>query len=108
MSDFEIKVREVQEKALAILRRWDKEKLAKEIMREYLSEEGMLDKSKTKLDELLDQRHKLALSAIDENIKLKAIDSGIAMAAGSEKMAAVQNNQYNFGDFLNTIKDKDA
>ena len=105
MSDFQGRVEVFQEKALAKLRKWNNEQAAKEVMREYLSEEGIYTKSETKLDELLNERHRLALTAVDESVKLKAIDSSLAMAAGNEKVVATQNNQYNFGDFLNNIKE---
>lgn len=104
MSDFQTNVEIHREKALKKLRQWSDEDSAKKVMRSYLSEEGLYVKSGSKLDELLEERHKLALTAEDENVKLKAIDSALAMAAGNEKIVATQNNQFNFGDFLNGLK----
>lgn len=102
---FEIDVKEKTEKALEKMRRWDKEQGAKELMREYLSGQGLLDKSKTKLDELLDERTKIALQGVDENIRLKAIDSALMMATGNEKVQNNQFNQFNFNDFVDGLKD---
>ena len=104
MSEFENSVEQSKDKALSVLREWKKEESAKEIQRKYLSSQGIKYKDRSKLEELLDERHNLALCAEDENVRLKAIDSSIAMAAGSEKITNVQNNQYNFGEFLNSIK----
>lgn len=104
MSDFESKVELYRDNVVAKLRQWDKEASAKDVMRDYLSEDGMLVKSNTKLDELLAERHRIALESEDEGIRLKAIDSSLSMAAGPEKVVATQNNQYNFGDFLNKLK----
>lgn len=104
MSDFQTQVEVIRENAVRKLRQWSDEESAKNVMRKYLSEEGLITKSGSKLEELLEERHKLAINASDENVKLKAIDSSLQMAAGSEKIVATQNNQYNFGDFLNNLK----
>lgn len=103
MSEFETQIEVHRENAVVKLRKWQQEQSAKEVMRDYLSEEGMYTKSDTKLAELLDERHRIALNAEDDNTRLKAIDSAIASAAGSEKVGNVQNNQFNFGDFLDKI-----
>lgn len=105
MSKFENQVELLTDQALNHLRRWDKEKAAKEVVRDYLNEEGLIVKSGSKLQELLDERHRLALMAEDDEIKLKAINSSLAMAAGPEKVTNVQNNQFNFGDFLNKCEE---
>lgn len=105
--DFESRVEIYQERILAKLRKWDKEKAAEEIHREYLSEEGLYTKSSSKLEELLDERHKLALTADDPNIRMRAIDSSLAMASGPKtKIVATQNNQYNFSSFIDSLKDE--
>ena len=75
-------------------------------MRNYLSEDGLYVKSNTKLNELLDERHRIALNSEDDLIRLKAIDSSLNMASGNEKVVATQNNQFNFSDFLNNIKEQ--
>lgn len=100
---FEDQVEVYRENVVIKLRKWNQENSAKEVMRDYLSEDGMITKSDTKLAELLDERHRIALTAEDPSIRLKAIDSAVGMAAGSEKVVATQNNQFNFGDFLNNL-----
>lgn len=103
MSDFQLQVEHIRDRAVKVLRKWERDKAAREVMRDYLSEEGLLVKSGSKLEELLEERHRIALTAKDPEIKLKAINASLEMAAGSEKVTNVQNNQYNFGDFLNKI-----
>jgi len=105
MSDFENKVEVIADRALAKLRKWDNEQAAKVVMRDYLSEEGYVNKDNSKLEELLEERHKIALVAADPEIRLKAINSSLDMAAGNEKGGNTTNNQFNFGDFLNNVKD---
>lgn len=104
MSDYQGEVAKQADQMLCRMRRWDKEQGAKEIMREYLGEQGLRYKDKTKLQELLDERHNMALCSEDENVKLKAIDSALNMAAGNEKNATVNNTQINIGNFLNELK----
>lgn len=103
MSDFDDEVSVYTKNVVATLRKWDEDTSAKKVMREFLSENGVVTKSSSKLDELLEERHKLALFSEDENVKLKAIESSLAMASGSEKNVGVTNNQFNFGDFLNKL-----
>lgn len=104
MSDFQLQVELIRDKAIEKLRKWDRDKAAREVMREYLSEEGLVVKSGSKLEELLESRHRLAVDEkTDPEIRLKAINASLEMAAGSEKVTNVQNNQFNFGDFLNKI-----
>ena len=105
MSEFETTVDSVANSVVAKMRRWEKEQAAKEIAREFLSEEGLNPEKGSKLSELLEERHRIALNSPDELIRLKAIDSALQMAAGSEKIVATQNNQFNFGEFLNKLKD---
>ena len=104
MSDFQDQVELLTGRALISIRQWNKKQVAEEIMRDYLSEEGMITKSGSKLEELLDERHRLSLGSEDENIKLKAIDSALNMASGSAKVTNVQNNQFNFPKFLDDIE----
>lgn len=104
--NFQDKVEILTDQALDRLRKWDRDKAAKEVMREYLNEEGMVTKSGSKLTELLDERHRMALNSVDEAVKLKAIDSALTMAAGNEKVTNVQNNQFNFGKFLDDMPEK--
>ncbi len=107
MSDFLSNVETMRDRALNKLRDWEKQKAAREVMREYLSEEGMLVKSNSKLNELLDARHQIALQeAHDPEVRLKAINASLEMAAGNEKVTNVQNNQFNFGKFLNDLPEE--
>jgi hypothetical protein len=105
MSDFQTQVEVLKDQALAKMRRWSDEQSAKKIHREYLSEEGMFVKSGSRLEELLDERHRIALTAAEPEVRLKAINSSLDMAAGSEKITNIQNNHYDFGDFLNKCED---
>ena len=105
MSDFETEVELIRNNALNKLRQWNEEDVAKKVMRNYLSEDGLYVRSNTKLNELLDERHRIALNSEDDLIRLKAIDSSLNMAAGNEKVVATQNDQYNFSDFLNNIEE---
>lgn len=109
MKDFESMVDQVSANVVAKLVRWDKEKSAKELHREYLSEEGLNVKGKSKLQELQDARHKIALEAEDPELQLKAIESSIAMAAGSEKITLNNNtqNNFSFGELLKQIKSEE-
>ncbi len=106
LDNFQDNVELLTNKALTNLRIWKKKEDAEDIIREYLSEEGMITKSSSKLQELLDEKHRMALSSTDEPTKLKAIDSSLAMAAGNRKMIGTQNNQFNFGKFLDDIPEK--
>ncbi len=102
--DFQTQVEVIRDKAVEKLRKWGRDQAAKEVQREYLSEQGLIVKSGTKLEELLDERHRIALGSPDPEVRLKAINASLEMAAGSEKVTNVQNNQYNFGKFLDNIK----
>jgi len=106
MSDFLREVEVIRDKAIAKLRTWRDEEAASRVQRKYLNEEGLVVKSGSKLEELLEERHRIALQSLDPEVRLKAINASLEMAAGSEKVTNVQNNQYNFdnfGDFLNKI-----
>lgn len=104
MSEFENKVDIYRDNALKKLRQWRKEDAAKDIMRDYLNQEGMVVKSGSKLEELLDERHRIALMAVDDNIKLKAIDSALNGAAGNTKDGGGDTNNNQFNIYLNSIK----
>lgn len=105
MSEFQTIVRIKTDQALARMRKWDKEQAAKEVMRDYLSEEGLITKSGSKLEELLEQRHRIAISAVDPEVRLKAINSSLEMASGNDKVNNQTNIQFNLGDFVNGLKE---
>lgn len=102
MSEFQDKVAQVKEQAIAKLRRWDKEKAATEILREYLGEEGLNGQSN--LDNLLTRMKGIALHAEDLEVSRKATKDLLEMAAGASKVNVQNNSQYNFGDFLKELK----
>lgn len=105
MSDFQSDLADNTSKAVTILRKWHNEKAAKVVQREYLSEQGLKFKESTKLEELLDARHNMGLDeTLDPEVRLKAINASLEMAAGSEKITNVNTNtQINFGDYLDKI-----
>ena len=67
------RVETVKSNALITLRKWDKEKDAKEVMREYLSEEGMIFPDKTKLDELLTTIPSCPFWTNEDKFKVKGV-----------------------------------
>jgi hypothetical protein len=96
----------IREKVAKNLLVWQEEQAATKVHREYLNSEGMYSKDNTKLKEILDERHRLALTAEDAEVRRKTINDIVVSAAGNPKITAnIQNNQYNLGDFFNNVED---
>ncbi|SRR6266403_2728797 len=83
MSSFIDRVNSVKLIASENLKRWEKDEKVSEIMREFLNIEG--DSGKSKWQELLDEQHKIALNSMDPEVRLKAIESALKLAAGKDQ-----------------------
>lgn len=88
------KVRAQREKNNKIIEKAEKEKSAREYMREYLLQTTG-DSGKSKLQELLDAQHDIATKAEDLDTRQKSITASLALFAGKEEAtskASTNNN----------------
>lgn len=114
--------KEHENKAIQVLKKLDLDKKFSDFARDKFNEVGLSGKA-SKAEEMLDELHEIAVGKkeiIDpetgekkivksktEN-RIKAIRVAAEMMGGglNEKQTQnIQNNQFNFGDFLNKIKE---
>lgn len=99
------KVEEHRDKALKVLKRIDAEKKFSEFAREKFNEVGLKSDS-TKAEDMLESLYTIGTQGENEEVKVKAIKTFAEMVGGgmNEKTMNVQNNQFNFGEFLEKLK----